>query len=85
MPIEKQENEEIIKHKIRFIEHLIFMTSSLSSLTDILAEGLDKGKCIDCNSSLEYVATEDGLLTFKCVDCITTYEKDVSESFKNTD
>ena len=41
------------------------MGSSLSSLTDNLVEGLHKGKCKDCKSSLEYMTVKDSLLTFK--------------------
>ena len=71
VPIETQENQKIIKHKIRFIEHVIFMNSSLSSLINTLAKGLYKVKCKDCKSSLEYVTSENGLLVFKCVECNT--------------
>ena len=72
VPIETQENQKIIKHKIRFIEHVIFMNSSLSSLIDTLAKGLHKVKCKDCKSSLEYLTSENGLLVFKCVECNTS-------------
>ena len=33
---------------MRFIYNVKFMASSLSSLTDSLAEGMHKGKCKDC-------------------------------------
>ena len=79
--IETQKNAKIVKHKIRFIELVVFMNNSLSSLIDSLAEG----QCKDFKSSLEYVTAENGLLTFKCVDCNTTYEENLSESFENTD
>lgn len=69
--IETQKNAKIVKHKIRFIEHVIFMNSSLSSLIDTLAKGLHKVKCKDCKSSLEYLTSENGLLVFKCVECNT--------------
>ena len=52
------------------------MASSLSSLTDDLAEGLHKGKCKDCKFSLEYVAAKDCFLPFKCVDYYKNYEDD---------
>ena len=54
--IEKPENEKTIKYKIRFIDSVRFMASSLSSITGKLAEGLRKGKCKDCKSSLKYMA-----------------------------
>ena len=69
--IETQKNAKIVKHKIRFIEHVVFMNNSLSSLIDSLAEG----QCKDFKSSLEYVIAENGLLTFKCVDCNTRKRK----------
>ena len=51
------------------------MASSLSSLTDNLAEGLYKGKCKDSKSSLKYVTARDGIPKFKCVDCNKTHVK----------
>ena len=36
-----------------------------TSLTDNLAEGLHKGKCKNCKSSLEYITGKDGLETTK--------------------
>lgn len=68
--IEKQENGETIKHKIKFKYSVRFIAGSLSSLTDKLAESLPKGKC-----SLEYMTLKDGLLTFKPVHCNQSYEK----------
>ena len=59
------------------------MTSSLSSLTDNLAEGLH----IDCKSNLVYMTANDGLLFFKSMECSKMYEKkfgqDLSKRFKN--
>ena len=45
------------------------MSSSLSSLADNLAEGIDKDKCQDCKSDLEYMIVNDGSLEFKFVNC----------------
>ena len=88
VPIEKQENAQTIKYKIRFIHSVRFMVGSLSSLTDNLAEGLLKGKCKDGKSCLEYMTPKKGLLTFKCVDCNKTYGKkfdeDLVKRFENT-
>ena len=83
VPVEKQENGKTINYKVRFIESVQSMISSLSSLTDNLAKGLYKGKCKDCKSSLEYLTAKDGLLVFKCVDNTKTYDKRFYEdSFK---
>ena len=43
-----KKNGKIIKYKIRLIGSVRFMASSLSNLTDNLAEGLPKSKCKDC-------------------------------------
>ena len=48
-------NGKIVTYKIKFTDSVGFMTSSLSSLTDNLTEGLRKGKCEKCNSGLDYV------------------------------
>ena len=45
MPIKKEnENDETIKRKIKFINNLRFMISSLLRLLDDLAKGLHKDK-----------------------------------------
>ena len=75
MPIEKQENEKIIKYKIRLTDNVRFMASSLSNLTDNLAEDLSKGKCKDCKSSLEYMTIKSDILTFKCMHYNKMYEE----------
>ena len=62
--------------KIKLIDSGRFIMSSLlSSLADILAEGLQADKCKYCKSDLEYVTTKDNPLTSACVDCNTNYEK----------
>ena len=35
------------------------MSISLSKLVDNLSEGLHNNRCVDCNSSLEYMKTKD--------------------------
>ena len=75
VPIEKQENEKIIKYKIILIDSIRFMASSLSCLANNLVEGLHK----DCKSRLEYMTAKDGFVTFKFVDCSKTYEKEFDE------
>ena len=67
IPIEKQENVKIIIYKIRFIDSVRFMASSLSSVTDNLAEGLHKGNYKDSKSSRKYIAANNGMLTIKCL------------------
>ena len=43
------------------------MASSLSSVTDNLAEGLHKGNYKGSKSSREYIAANNGMLTIKCL------------------
>lgn len=65
VPTKKARTWKVIKYKIIIIDSVRCMGSSLSSLTDNLVEGLHKGKCKDCKSSLEYMTVKDSLLTFK--------------------
>ena len=64
------------------------MSSSLSKLIDNLSEGIHNNKCVDCNSCLDYVKTENEKLLLKCFNCNTYYKKkfnkDLIKKFKNT-
>ena len=42
------------------------MASPLTSLVDNLFEGLNKDKCINCKSCLDYMMFKDGQLIFRC-------------------
>ena len=46
-------NGKSITYKIKFIDSLRFMGSSLSNLVDNLSEGLRCDKCIDCKYCLD--------------------------------
>ena len=59
VPIEKQENGKTIINKIRFVDSVRFMVTSLSILTDNLTKGLRKGECKECKPSVEYMTTKD--------------------------
>ena len=54
--IDKDGNEsvETISYKIKFINSVRFIATSLSNLVDNLAEGIHKVKCKDCDCFLEY-------------------------------
>ena len=75
-------------YKLAFLDNVRFLVSSLSSLSDNLAEGLYKSKYRDCKASLECMITKDDLKTFKCLDCNKTYEKkfdgNLLRRFQNT-
>ena len=65
------------------------MSSSLSKLVDNLSERIDKNKCVDCKSNLDYVQiTKDEKLLLKCFNCDSYYKKkfnkDLIKKFKNT-
>ena len=63
VPIKKEnKNGVTVTYKIKFINNVRFMASSLPSLIDILAEGLHKGKCEKCKSGLDYATFEDSTL-----------------------
>ena len=80
MPIKKEnENDETIKRKIKFINNLRFMISSLLRLLDDLAKGLHKDKWQKCKFGLKYVASKESILTFKCVGRGESYEKKFQE------
>ena len=51
------DNGKIIMYKIKFIDSLRFMSSSLSSLVDNLSEVLHNYKCTNCKSCLDYIST----------------------------
>ena len=82
------ENGKIVLLKIGFIDSLRFMSSSLSHLTDDLAEGLHNNKCKYCKSCLEYLKVKDELLIFICSDCNKNYknkfDKDLTKRFADT-
>ena len=77
MPIKKGlDNGKSVTYKIKIIDSFGFMSSSLSSLVDNLAEGLHFYKCIDCKSCLDYMITKDDQLIFRCFECKKDYKKD---------
>ena len=48
----RKKNCKTVTYKIKFIDRIRFVVSSLSSVTDNLAEGLCKDKCKDCKSTM---------------------------------
>ena len=85
----KNKNLEIT-YKIKFIDSLKFMSSSLYKLVDNLSEGIHNNKCSDCKSNLDYVRiTKNKKLLLKCFNCNIYYKKkkinnDLIKKFKNT-
>ena len=63
--------------RIKFIDSVRFMSTSLSRLVDNLSGGIHNDReCIKCSSSLEYILTKNGKLLFECFDC----KKDAQEN-----
>ena len=60
------------------------MSSSLSKLIDNLSEGLHNNKCLDCESCLYYIKTENEKLILKCFNCKQNYEKDFNKELKGS-
>lgn len=70
VPIQKEvSNDMALTNKIKFIERIRFMASSLSNLVDNLVQGIRKGECRDSKWCVEYANVKDGLLIFNCSDC----------------
>ena len=55
--IDKDGNKSVIKMK--FIDSLRFMATSLSNLVHNLTEGIHKMKCKDCDCFHEYESVKD--------------------------
>ena len=55
--IDKDDNKSVIKMK--FIDSLRFMATSLSNLVHNLTEGIHKMKCKDCDCFHEYESVKD--------------------------
>ena len=69
------ENVVTISCKIEFIDRPRFMASSLSSVIDIISEGVHKVNCKDCSCFLEYDSVKDDSIKFKCTSCNKFYLK----------
>ena len=65
-----------------FIDRVRFMVSSLLNLVDNLAERIQKTKCKDCDSFLEYESVKDNLIKYKCLSCNKDYPNKLDEKLK---
>ena len=52
----------MVTYKLRFIDSVWFMVSSLSSLADNLSEGLHNSKCKVFKSCLEFIKVKNKLI-----------------------
>ena len=69
------ESIETISYKIKFIDSLRFMATSLSNFVDNLMEGIHKIKYKDCGCFLEYENVNDNLIKYKYLSCNKEYSK----------
>ena len=67
--IDKDGNKsvETISCKIKFIDSMRFMATSLSQLVNNLIEGIHKIKCAGCGWSLEYERVKNDFIEYKCL------------------
>ena len=85
MPITKEnENIKTVTRKMKFIDRVRLMSSSPSSLANNPSKGLNKDKCKNCRSDLEYMTVNDGSFIFKFVDCKKLYDKEFHEDLPKT-
>ena len=56
------ETVEIISYKIKFIDSMGFMATSLSKPVDDLTEEIHEIKCKDCDCFFEYESVKDNLI-----------------------
>ena len=82
--IDKDGNESVatISDKIKCIDSIIFMASSLSNLVDNLAEGIHKVKCKDFDYFLEYESVKDNLIKYEFLSSNKDYSNMLEENFK---
>ena len=72
----KKKPRKAVAYKIKFIDSKWFIISSLLSLTDNLAEGLQNSKCETFKSGLEYAAVKDIQTHWHSIDYNNDYEKE---------
>ena len=82
--VDKEGNENIItiSYKIKFINSVRFIASSISKLIDNLAEQIHEIKCKHCHYFLEYESVKDTLIKYKCLSCNKDCSKKIDEEFK---
>ena len=64
-----KQSVETMSYKIKCIDSMRFMGTSLTKLVDNLSEGIQKIKCTDCNCSLKYENVKNNLMKYKCLSC----------------
>ena len=86
----RKETTKTMTYKIKFINDVRFITSSLSNLVENFSEGSHKMKCNDihdnkykdCERYLEYKNVKDDLSIVKRSYCNRNYQKKLNEDLK---
>ena len=73
----KNDNSE--NYKLKFIDSLRFMSTSVSNLIDNLSEKFHSDKCTYFKSCLDYMSVKDNQLIFKCSKYNKNNNKDLNE------
>ena len=82
--IDKEGSETIdtISYRIKFIDSMRFMATSLSNLVDNLTEGIRKIRCKDFNCFLEYESVKNSLIKYKCLSCNKDFQPSLMKNYK---
>ena len=77
-------NESVvtISYKIKFIDSVKFIATSLSNLVDNLTEETHKIKCKDCDCFLQYECVKQNSTKNKCTSCNKDYSNVIDEELK---
>ena len=77
------DNIKTITYKLKFIDSLRFMSTSLSKLVKYLSGKLHSNKCIDCKPKRDYMHFKDDHLIFRCFESKKNYQKDFDKYLIN--
>ena len=64
-----KQSVETMSYKIKCIDSMRFMATSLTKLVDNLSKGIHEIKCADYNCSLKYENVKNNLMKYKCLSC----------------
>ena len=73
-----------MSYKMKLVDSVRFMATSLSNLVDNLTEGIHKTKCKDCDCFLEYESVKEILIKYKFTSCNKDYSNEIDEELKKS-
>ena len=73
---------ENISYKVKFVDSMRFMATSLTKRVDCLSEGTHRIKCKNCNCFLKYENVKNNLMKHKCLSCNKNYSEKFNEELK---